>query len=205
MAYRSSASAAAAAASVTVTKPTGTVDDDLLVAGVSAAAGAAITAPAGWTQWGSEVTAGASRGAFFWKRASSEGADYTFTSTGASNITGKVSAYSGGITTGDPQDGVTTAVSASGTTHTVTGFTTTDTDDLVTMYLSLTTNSTFTPPTNFTERLDVNAGALNTRDTVASGATGDPASASTGTIQCAMLFVALKPPPSDILLPQGCF
>lgn len=200
MAYRSVATAVGVA-TVTVTKPAGTVDGDILIAGAvgGGASASAVTAPAGWTQWGSDLAVGTTHGAFFWKRAASEGANYVFTSTGAAATEGQIVCVSGRIPTGDPNDGLTTAVSASGTSHAVTGFTTTRADDFVTMFVSLVGVVTFTPPTNFTERADANNCEANSWDAVAQGATGNPTATSSGTTQCGMLFAALKPDPAALV------
>lgn len=192
MAYRSNAQATGTT-SATVTKPTGTVDDDIMIAGVGSAAGGVIAAPAGWTQLGTEQVLSGNRTAFFWKRAASEGASYAFTSAAAVQTVAEIASFSGRITTGDPTDGVTTSTSASGTSHTVAGFTTTDTDDFVNIAATLVAAVTYTAPTNFTERLDANNSCIDTWDAVTAGATGNITTTSSGTTRCGQLFVALKP------------
>lgn len=96
----------AAGPSVTVTKPTGTADGDILLAWVYAYNNTpeSISAPEGWTQM-DFIIQSARMYALFWKRASSEGADYTFTgNTGSLYVNACVVAYSGCIATGTPYD-----------------------------------------------------------------------------------------------------
>lgn len=89
--------------SVTVTKPTGTVDGDLLFAQVygrnsGGTAVSAATAPAGWTQIDTlQINAAIAyvRLTTFYKVASGEGASFTFTTTGYTNASAIVSAYAG--------------------------------------------------------------------------------------------------------------
>lgn len=83
----------------TVTKPTGTVEGDLLVAHfVSGDSSGNITAPAGWTLVGSEDREATTRpqSAVYYKIAgSSEGADYTFTPSGSENTTCSITRITG--------------------------------------------------------------------------------------------------------------
>ncbi len=85
MAYASQASATpASGTSVTITKPSGTVEGDALVAMVVVSAGALpnITPPAGWTAVGTFAIGGAKRAGVWTKIAGgSEPANYTWTSS----------------------------------------------------------------------------------------------------------------------------
>jgi hypothetical protein len=85
-----------AGTSVVITKPTGTVNDDVMVAIIVKDNQAAITAPGGWTQvTGSPVnhTGGNLQLAVYTKKAASEGANYTFTWTGAVRNSGWIGSY----------------------------------------------------------------------------------------------------------------
>lgn len=93
----------AAGTTATVTKPTGTVDNDIMVAGVSITTAVAITAPAGWTIAYSKIGS-ANSSYVFWKRASSEGANFAFTWSGNANAVATVSSYQNAVTTGSPFD-----------------------------------------------------------------------------------------------------
>ncbi len=195
MAFRSvTAATTAAAASITITKPSGTINGDVLIAAVGSQLGAAITAPAGWTQLGTEQVLGVVRAAFFYKQALGEGASYIFSSAAATFMQGAMACYSGRFTGAAPTDGVTTATSASGTSHAVTGFTTTtDRDDLVTAYLALVAACTYTAPAGETERDDTSNQELNDETQTTAGATGTKTATSSVVNQCAMLLVAFKP------------
>lgn len=90
---------------ITITKPTGTLDNDILIAVISGyiSAAASISAmmntPSGWTkltnQDSSNNTTQDVGHTIFWKKASSEGASYTFTSSATVIQGGAVMAFSG--------------------------------------------------------------------------------------------------------------
>ena len=79
----------ASRASTIINKPAGVVDGDIMLAvvlgGSATPASIDVTAPVGWAQIGTATTVQQSGGGFsgklyvYWKRAVSEGADYTFT------------------------------------------------------------------------------------------------------------------------------
>lgn len=87
---------------VTVTKPTGTVDNDILFA-MLYREGGTWTLPAGWTQI-REVNDGTIWTTTAWKRASSEGASYVFQLSASTWRTVAVAAYSGVRTSGNPYE-----------------------------------------------------------------------------------------------------
>jgi len=70
------------AADVVLTKPTGTVNNDILLAAVVCDPGQTLAPPGGWTELYSDP---ADNFGIWWKRAASEGASYTFVATGGSN------------------------------------------------------------------------------------------------------------------------
>jgi len=73
---------ATATTTVVVDKPTGTVQNDILVAFAMTSSSNTWTAPAGWT----EVLDTSGRGCFYKDAGSSEGANYTFTLSGSSDL-----------------------------------------------------------------------------------------------------------------------
>ena len=89
----------------TLSKPTGTVDGDFLLAAITVGApDQTVTAPAGWTQIGSTVTiTGRNNLQIYYKRASSEGTDWTWTHS-YSVSGGAVWRLTGVVASGDPQD-----------------------------------------------------------------------------------------------------
>lgn len=86
-----------------ITKPTGTVDGDVLVAfSVCDPDGTAatLTAPAGWTQTGGDGSSGTSIRGRIWSRAASgEGASYTFGASGSTDCAVKIVNFTGVDTT----------------------------------------------------------------------------------------------------------
>jgi hypothetical protein len=95
------------AATATVTKPTGVVNDDILLAFIARDAGTAnvVTPPTGWTlirdtNDGGGVTIGMSS---YWKRASGEGANYAWVFPGSDGAA-LITAWRGCIGTGTPID-----------------------------------------------------------------------------------------------------
>ena len=103
-------------------KPTGTADNDILIADTYSEGGAtAFTLPAGWT-WVAAAVQNSNANFWHrvaWKRASGEGASWTFTHSPSAWRTIVVSAWSGAVTSGDPQDS--TAASNTAATTTVAG------------------------------------------------------------------------------------
>lgn len=99
---------------LTVTKPTGTVDNDIvLIGGYEEISGSAFTLPSGfaWHTTAIEISNGGGWNRVAWKRASSEGASWTFNiSTTWRTII--AASFSGCITSGDPFDS--TAASRNG-------------------------------------------------------------------------------------------
>jgi uncharacterized protein YoxC len=95
--------------SVVINKPANVQDGDILIAFVtgfrstSATAGD-ITAPTGWNLINRQAISTRYKVGIFWKRASSEGATYTFTSASSTQMQGVISAYRGCKSTGNPYE-----------------------------------------------------------------------------------------------------
>jgi len=198
--FRSAASTAAAAgASVVVTKPTGTVDADIMVAcGVIVGTSAntqTIVAPGGaaWTLRVGPIDNGTDRRLYLWTRvASSEGADYTFTRTGASAARVTILSFSGGA-----YDTATSGTNASGTSHTIPSVTTTVANCLAVEFVGAGSGATSqTPPTSYTERSDDAATIFIASASLAyaaAGATGAVTATTGGASASLVAHVSLKP------------
>ncbi len=108
--FRAGSPGTGSSSSLTVNVPSGTANNDVMVAAIGVQAGigsnASITAPSGWTQQGTtQQTNGVISLAVFTRVASSEPASYTWTfgggSTGSSGI---ILSYTG-VSTSSPLDG----------------------------------------------------------------------------------------------------
>jgi hypothetical protein len=170
-AYQSFAHASASTgASIVVTKPSGTVDGDLLIAVGRAGSGASVTAPAGWTTHASSLGTGSP---LWTKIASGEGASYTFTQTALA--TSKVVIVRvNGQASSTPVD---VAAGVSGTAALVIPTVTpTGANRLLLQIASHHGAGTWTPPGTATERFDAldaaSFAAAGGDEIVGAGATG---------------------------------
>jgi hypothetical protein len=101
VAFRAAATATATSSpsSVTITKPTGTVDNDVMLAALSCDGGS-ITPPAGWTLVQSLPSTDADQIFEVYRRvAASEGANYQFNLSGVFEVVSAIVTYSGNDTT----------------------------------------------------------------------------------------------------------
>lgn len=116
IAYRAGSTAGnGSGGNLTITKPTGTADGDILVAVCyNEISTSAWTPPAGWAQWGSGRASTSMYLNVFWKRASSEGTDYTFNISSTWRVI-SMGAFSGALASGDPIDVGPTGNSGAGT------------------------------------------------------------------------------------------
>lgn len=78
---------------LTVTKPTGTVDGDLMVAMVCAAGAVTWTPPAGWSTATSSSASTDNSTCIFWKLAASEGASYAFALSASNAASGLICTF----------------------------------------------------------------------------------------------------------------
>lgn len=170
IAFRAASSASiTSGTTVTVTKPTGTVAGDVMVATVIARpVGATITAPTGWVLVRStSQSAGPSiKFATYYKVAgASEPANYTWTLGGSANsgVVVGVGSFSGVDNTSpiNVEGGNTTAF---GYIHRANGVTTTLANTMVVSSHGFPSSSPFTPPTGMTEFVD--RSSLTTPNTV---------------------------------------
>lgn len=190
VAYRSQSTTTYASRSNTsVSVPSGTANDDILIAHIFVGAGSSaptVTQPAGFTQIGTTISmtdGGSFNGkvSVYWKRASGESGSYVFShSTASSQL--RVAAYSGCKTSGSPIN-ASSQNNGTGTTLTATGITTTVADVLgVWLSNDWQGNGTLSPPggsPTFTERFDSLIYAADATFTSA-GATGNKTQTSSG-------------------------
>lgn len=122
VAFRSkSNNGGASGGDLTVNKPSGAVDNDILFADTySEGSGTAFTLPSGW-EWLAAAVQNSNSNFWHrvaWKRASGEGASWNFAHTPSSWRSIVCTAWSGAITTGDPQDATADSDNAGSTTVT---------------------------------------------------------------------------------------
>lgn len=160
---------ASSTTSAVVTKPTGTQDGDILLVYLYVETTATVTAPAGWTLVTSTATTigGDTKAYLYWKRASSEGSDWTWSWTGSVTREALCHAVDGCAATGNPwsnydenqdadaDDSVTPGVSV----------TTAQNDELLCWFGGAKGTGAWTQPTSFNERVD-NGGHISSSDLV---------------------------------------
>lgn len=196
--------------SLNVTKPTGTVENDVMVAvvGLSAATGGTqtITAPSGWVQITSTSDSSFSQVTSFYKVATAtEPSSYTFSWTTATRAALGLSSYDG-VDTADVINVAGASNTGSGTAVTATGATTTVKGTWVVAAFASNDNTqnSYTPPSGMTERVDVasttdgtgnNAVTLSLADVAqaSSGATGDKTATVSASSDWSAHLFALTP------------
>jgi hypothetical protein len=204
--YRANASAQSQG-SLTITKPTGTVQDDVMVANIYVVGtNPTITAPSGWTLILSTLDGTTARLSTYYKVAgASEPASYQWTFSGASMTEGGIITFYGVITTSpiDVYDGQANAASTSYTAPSVT--TTVGNAMLVAAFGAKAggSSNTVTPPAGMTECYDVgqnnNGPSCTEAATVAqtsAGASGTKVATGQSGTNIGHL-VALKPKPAN--------
>lgn len=219
IAYRASATAGgSSAANLTITKPTGTAADDILIMNLYTEGGPppTMTPPTGWTELtGAGTTNTVStpdmRQQVYWLRAGgSEPADYTWTFA-ESWRAGQISAYSGGITTGDPTDPESVnAAAAADTAPIATAITTTVADTMVLYLHDCFDTRTVTPPTGMTERVEFTLVYLAEVAQAVAGTTGTKTSTLSADSVWIAALTALLPavaatvtPPRPVIVRQA--
>jgi hypothetical protein len=183
-----------------LTKPTGTVENDILVATIvhvkAAPAQNDLVPDVAWNKIGTSTIATGSLVAkleTWWRRATaSEPATYGFDVWGSSNHQGYIAAYSGCPTSGSPVDVFSQNSANTGNTATGTGVTTTQANDLL-LYHGHNWDGTGTlnPPTGMTERMDILVYAAD-QVIAAAGATGNRTQTLASSNPWAVYMVALK-------------
>lgn len=191
---------------VLITKPTGTVDDDILLAQIyTELNGQTVTPPAGWTSIVNiDNASGTFRTAWYYKRASGEGANYTFTATGSDWIGGAIASYSGCIGSGSPIDvNGSGNVGGSNTSAIASAVTTTVADTLIVFGSQNFIGTAATPPSGMTERQDVTGRYFADVAQATGGSTGSKTATLASADFWSAILIALKPPAvADVLMPQ---
>ena len=204
MAFRSATTAGAGSgSSVTNTPPAGLVNGDILLFWIYKENLNAITWPSGFTQI---LTIDASNSSFqcalAWKRANNESGNYTASWTGSVWRDGGLTAYSGAITSGDPQSG-TAQAQANGATLIPTTPAMTTLDDNA-MVIALCGNfsgyNPGSPPSGMTERVDFDDIGIADVIQVSAGSTGTKAFTANFNAQSVAAILALKPDIGDASL-----
>lgn len=166
------------------------MDGDILRVDLYVETDNAVTVPSGWTQMAlaeANVAGDDYRHYAYWKRASGEGASWTWSWTGSTGRSARAVAYLGARASGDPWSFIDSQVrdtTAAATYPAVSG-TTLDADELLTWCGGMYQNpSAHTPPTSFTEIEDTSGDTLylTEKAQATAGATGSITGASyTGT------------------------
>lgn len=198
--FRSSATAnTATASSLTITKPTGTVDGDVMIAIINANDSATtITPPTGWTLIRS-ITSGDTISAnisTYYKAASSEGADYQFSFSASVRAAGAISTFIGVRTTDviDVENGRTTISN----TNKISPDITTTEDNTMLVFLTAADSGTtinHTPPIGMIEAADsgsVSGCEIAYFSKATSGATGTYVGISSSVAISANFLLALN-------------
>lgn len=212
IAFRSAATAAngAAPVSLTVTKPSGVVDGDVMIAFVTISADKTIVAaPGGWIQLDSRSTGSATGDcltAVWYRVASSEGANYVWDFSGGADAAAAIVAYSGASTSAPVQVSGYRLMSSSATTHTSPSVSTSS-DNTVTISAYGTNpvfngDTTFTTPAGLTARAEADPGvgttnravlAVYDKVTASAGATSDKATTINNSAKGVAFTVAIAP------------
>lgn len=202
--FRAAASNNANTSSLAVSRPTGTVNGDVLIAVVAWWIDT-LTPPSGWTQIGSTQTWNISGEDVFvrayYRVASSEPSSYSWGLSGVNDIAVSIATYYN-VNTGsvvDAQAGQTNAANTSMTTPSVSP--TTDADMLVFLGAAGSDSAgsaTATPPSGMTERADATAGTwikayMADQLLTAAGATGTRVATLSTSENNAGILVALTP------------
>lgn len=194
--------------SLTVNKPSSVVDGDVMVAAITIASNTiTVTAPSGWTLRNTQTqgSASVSKLLTYYKVASSEGANYTWSFSGSIAAVGGIVAFSG-VDTASPIDVYGGQTTASSTSHATPSITTTVANTMLVSIHEFASSRNWTPPTGMTEVIDQysasSAGSggvsleMNYVTQVTAGATGTKtATASSNADRGATFILALKPPP----------
>lgn len=212
IAYRSSSKATNSSTnSLTVTAPSGIVNGDILVAVAYINGTQTVTAPAGWTQIdvvnpGTYFTA---RLYAFWKRASGESGDYTFSGSTTTRMYAGIAVFSGCLYNGTPVDVYSSAImsGSSNTNLDLTAITTTVANTMIVAVAGCDgagTGNTFNAPTGFSTALTTTnreEPLAYYKAQAAAGSTGTVTCTSTGIQIWAGILIALKPTvPTNFLM-----
>ncbi|MEK7229622.1 MAG: hypothetical protein AAB154_06230, partial [Candidatus Binatota bacterium] len=192
----SSAVALAGGTSLTINKPTGVVDNDVMLLVFYVENTTVVPSVAGsWTLI-DNITNGTAWQMYVWyRRAAAEPASYAITWGGTPSVvrSALIVAYSGAITTGSPVDVYSELATAGGTSMIATGVTPVNTDDMLvflgTWWL---TSATVTPPTGMVERYDASDIYAADQLLTSNAPTGDKTATLSQASGSSVYLVALK-------------
>lgn len=183
---------------ITISKPTGTTQDDVLLAVIHLGNSVTVTsAPSGWTEISAPGGNGTDQGKYYWARAgASEPDDYSWNLSGTATWYGQVAAFSGVHAIGNPIDTSNYTPYASGTDRTAPSITTTQNNTMCVALISTATSSAITTTSSYTVVLhtsshyavfaygaQVSSGASGTKSFSVSGKLGGAG----GTLHLALL------------------
>lgn len=133
---------------VACNKPTGTVDNDIMLAIVSSYDAYANTIPTGWTKIAELIPSGTSmRARLYWKLAASEGASYTWGYSPSQTNSVVIATFRGGFNTTSPIDVVSaTSYTTSDTTCRAAAMTVAAANSPLIFMASVAAAATFTKP-----------------------------------------------------------
>jgi len=161
-AFRAAASATTTGSTLTITRPTGVVANDVMIAAIGVTpSSAVITPPAGWALVRRTDNAGptANSLAVFYKVAvGGEPGTYAWGVSGASFAVGGIQAFSG-VDTANPIDVENGQTTPSGTAHATPNVTTTVGNAMVVTAHTFASSRTWTPPSGMSESYDRPSGA----------------------------------------------
>ena len=205
LAFRASNQASGTGTSAVVTKPAGTIDDDIMIAIVTHREQNNITAPAGWSNLANQSASApvAHFTGVYWKRASSEGADYTFTWAASSLYRAVIASFSGAITTGSPfDDNNATSNSIATTSPAIPALTSSGTNRLAVAAFSAVdgadSSTSYTAPSGYTEVFDA-AGVVGTEFATLAVAAAGTVGATTATSSVSAIGLGWH----GLLIPAG--
>ncbi|HYE95062.1 MAG TPA: hypothetical protein VD962_02535, partial [Rubricoccaceae bacterium] len=149
IAFRGTASAWTNNTSITISKPTGVVQGDFLMAVIRTRIGAGWNVPSGWTQLMIH-TSGGTQVVFYKFAGSSEPTSYTFTATGPHRMAGGIVAYSG-VHSATPID-VYNGATGNSTSMAAPSLTTTSANTMLVAFYGINNNVAFTQPASMSLR-----------------------------------------------------
>jgi fibronectin type 3 domain-containing protein len=215
IAFRSSSSATGTGSSLAIAKPAGTVNGDVLVAGIETLGTATLTPPSGWTLVKTDSSGSALRQAVLVHLAGSEPGPYVFSFSASQGSAGVISGYIG-VDGATPVDVSAGQVNPSSTAITSPSVTTTVGTLLITVS-GLATNATIAPASGLTEQAEVllssgkSKAAIELADvlrptiggTGAKAATASKSAVNIGQTVALRVSGATPPPPPDLVAPSA--
>jgi outer membrane protein assembly factor BamB len=195
---------------LTISKPTGTVQNHVMIASIGVRPNTAtITAPSGWTlvRRINNTTASANSLAVYYKVAGgSEPASYAWTFSTSTGVAGGIQTFSG-VDTTTPIDVENGQATASASSHATPSVTTTVARTMVVASHTFATTGSWAPPPGMAEGFDVASGDADPGGQTtegsyvlqtAAGATGTKSASTTGTADTGNTHILVLRPPNSI-------